>query len=284
MALIGVLSRVAVVAALLVGAGLVVLVGPARLRDGVRDVTSNVRDVAPAAVVLAAVLGMNRVVRDAGIDLSWILGLRLTRRIHAIEGGFVPALQSLATPPVTAYFEAIYIHGYVFVLVFPVAAFLFHEDDQPLREHLVAYSLNYGIGVVCYVLIVAYGPRNFFAPGTVESLLYTNWPESQLLTSQVNTNTNVFPSLHASLSTTVALFAYRFRGIYPRWAPVAAVLAVSVVISTMYLGIHWATDVLAGVVLAAGSVVLATRTDRNTLRRGWFGGPLDRIRAWRSDR
>jgi membrane-associated phospholipid phosphatase len=260
--LLDVLTRVTVVVSLLVGVGLVGVVGPSRLRAGIRNVGSNARSVVPAATVLAAVLATNRVVRDAGIDLSWILGLNVTGHIYGLEGRFVPALQSLAVPPLTAYFEVVYIYGYVFVLVFPVITFLLHDDDKPLREHLLAYALNYGIGVICYVAVVAYGPRNFFSPETVESLLYTNWPASQLLTSQVNTNTNVFPSLHTSLSTAVAVLAWETRDIYPRWPVLAVPLAVGVGFATMYLGIHWATDVLGGICLGVGSVVIAGRLVR----------------------
>ncbi len=44
---------------------------------------------------------------------------------------------------------------------------------------------------------------------------------------------------------------------YPKWFVVATVLAVSVAVSTMYLGIHWLIDVLAGIALAHASVALA---------------------------
>ena len=96
-------------------------------------------------------------------------------------------------------------------------------------------------------------------PDMVQSLLYDALPRFQLLTSQINTNTNVFPSLHTSLSATVALLAVRTRDIYPRWLPVAAVLATLVALATMYLGIHWAIDVVAGLVLATGAVAVASR-------------------------
>ena len=46
---------------------------------------------------------------------------------------------------------------------------------------------------------------------------------------------------------------------YPRWAPVAVWLSLSVVVATMYLGIHWLTDVVAGFALAFGCVALAYR-------------------------
>jgi membrane-associated phospholipid phosphatase len=75
----------------------------------------------------------------------------------------------------------------------------------------------------------------------------------------VNTNTNVFPSLHTSLSITVALIAWQTRRQYPLWTAVSVPIAASVVISTMYLGIHWAIDVLAGALMAWVIVRLASR-------------------------
>jgi membrane-associated phospholipid phosphatase len=128
-------------------------------------------------------------------------------------------------------------------------------------------------------------------PELVESLLVSGWPQSTQLTSEVNVNTNVFPSLHTSLSVTVALLAYRTRRIYPEWLAISVPLAGSVALATMYLGIHWATDVVVGAALAGGSVWIATRVNlpqdrdqlrdraatlrsrvrrtRRTLRRGW---------------
>ncbi|WP_144906262.1 phosphatase PAP2 family protein [Halobellus captivus] len=233
----------------------------------------NLREVMPTLGVLAVVLTINKVVRDIGVELSWLLGVNLTRYIYLLESQFVAVLQSYANPLLTTYFGFVYIFGYTFLLTFPVLAYAVYERSQPLRVLLLTYILNYGIGVVCYVLVVAYGPRNYM-PELVEPLLYTSWPQSQLLVAQVNVNTNVFPSLHTSLSATVALVAYRFRSIYPRWLPIATVLAVSIIISTMYLGIHWATDVVAGIIVAAASVELAVRIDDGRL--------AESVRRWRS--
>jgi membrane-associated phospholipid phosphatase len=61
------------------------------------------------------------------------------------------------------------------------------------------------------------------------------------------------------MAVTAALLAWTTRDEYPLWVPISSVLAISVVISTMYLGIHWATDVIFGIVLAWISVTLGTR-------------------------
>jgi membrane-associated phospholipid phosphatase len=93
----------------------------------------------------------------------------------------------------------------------------------------------------------------------VTPLLFTNQPDVILLASEVNEASNVFPSLHTSLSVTVGTFAVLTREEYPRWTPVAVPLSLSVVAATMYLGIHWLTDVVAGFALAFGCVALAYR-------------------------
>ncbi|MFT4889866.1 MAG: membrane-associated phospholipid phosphatase [Halobacteriales archaeon] len=259
-----VLQLVAVVSVTLLVAMLIV-VGPTRLGESVDRIRSNVRTIAPTALTLAIVLLINGVVRDVGVEMSWIIGVNVTGVILSIEGGFVGVLQSLASPPLTAYFSLIYVFGYSFLLTFPLVLYLLHDDARPLHETTVAYIVNYGVGIVCYVLFVAYGPRNVI-PELVDPLLYTNWPQSQLLVRQVNANTNVLPSLHTSLSVTVALLAYRFRETYPRWLPIAVWLAASVTTSTMYLGIHWGIDVLAGIALAVLSVSVADRVRTDAVR------------------
>lgn len=267
MSLLDVVARVVAVVAGLHLLSVPLFVGAAPLRTARRTVPRTLREVAAPLGALAALLAVNGTVRRIGVELSWVIGLNITGAIYAVEGTFVAAVQSLATPLATSYFAFVYVFGYVYLLTFPLLASLLRGEVPALRQLLVAYGVNYGLGLCCYVLFVAYGPRNLM-PELVESLLYTSWPGVQALTSEVNVNTNVFPSLHASLSVTVALLAYRRRAREPAWAAVAAGLAASIVVSTMYLGIHWATDVLVGVALAAVSVAAAERVDERAERGG----------------
>ena len=221
-----------------------------------RTYRSRLRRVAPLLGGLLAVLLVNSVARDVIPELSWIVGVNVTGYIHSLERNFIAVVQSFQTPWLTAYFSFVYVYGYVFLLVFPFVAYGVLEDQLSFRTLVATYIVNYAAGLVCYTLFIAYGPRNLM-PEQVQPLLYANYPEFKLLTTKVNSNTNVFPSLHTSLSVTVALLAWRSRDTYPRWCTLATLLALSVVVATMYLGIHWLIDVLAGVPLALLSVFLA---------------------------
>ena len=251
-------SVLAWVAAMLVAASLGVI-GPARLRETWSELRDRLWDTRRVVAVLCVVLIASAVGRPSLLDVSRLFGFQATALIYGLEGGFVAWVQAtFATSELTAYFSWVYVYGYAFLLSFPAIAYLALPRTVTLRRVLVAYALNYAIGLALYTLVFAHGPRNVM-PDMVTPLLFATQPDVMALTSEVNVNSNVFPSLHTSLAVTVATFAVLTREEYPRWTPVAVWLSLSVVVATMYLGIHWLTDVLAGFALAFGSVYLAYR-------------------------
>jgi membrane-associated phospholipid phosphatase len=257
-------SVVAWVAAMLVVASLAVI-GPARLRETWSELRDRIWDARRVVALVCVVLLASAVGRPALLNVSRLFGIQATAFIYGLEGGFVAWIQAtFASPALTAYFSRVYVYGYAFLVAFPAIAYLALPRTATFRRILVAYALNYGIGLVLYTLVFAHGPRNVM-PDMVTPLLFTNQPDVILLASEVNENSNVFPSLHTSLSVTVGTFAVLTRDDYPLWTAVAVPLSLSVVIATMYLGIHWLTDVVAGFALAFGCVALAYR----------FVGPSD---------
>jgi membrane-associated phospholipid phosphatase len=269
MGILAVVTEVFAVLSVLLVATLWAVVGTEQLRVAVGDVSARLRMAVGPVGVLAAVLAVNSIVRDVGVSVSWIIGLNITDEIYAIEGAVVGALQSAVPTWLIYYFGYVYVYGYVFLLIFPLLAALATARRRLLRRTAFAYTINYAVGMTCYLLFVAYGPRNTVT--VVEPLLFDLLPRFQLLTSEVNANTNVFPSLHTSLSATAALLAVDAHETFPRWTPIAVFLATSIVLSTMVLGIHWVTDVAAGLVLAAGSVWLVRSPRVRSLRRSITG-------------
>ncbi|AFZ71284.1 phosphatase PAP2 family protein [Natronobacterium gregoryi] len=273
------LELVLVVTTMLVTASLVV-VGPRRIATALSEFRWRLEVCLLPLAALAAVLFVRWATVDVTVRLEQrVIGYNLTPHLFEIERIVFPenpvaVLQSFQSPELTSFFVFVYIYGYAFLLLFPFVAYFSLDRMEELSTLLLSYTANYGIGLGCYILFMAFGPSNL-APDFFERLLYDAFPQAAFLTYQVNQPTNVFPSLHTSLSVTVFLLAWLTRDEYPVWVPIAGVLAGSVLLSTMYLGIHWFSDVVAGTVLAVVSVYIG----RNYTVAGILHGVRDYVDA-----
>ncbi|NNG35230.1 phosphatase PAP2 family protein [Nakamurella aerolata] len=234
-----------------------------------------------AAVALAvlATLSALRVGRTWRIASAWTFGLY--GAALAVAGGTAAALADAAgegdgltvfdrpvwqwfvehrSPTATTIFKAITTLGStVSMTVLAVVVVLVLGWRRSWGAAIFVAVVSAGAG-----LIVFFGKR---AVGRVRP------PEAQRLVTETNAS---FPSGHALAATAVigacvlmAVVAMRDRA--PRWrAPLivlAAVFVASIGISRLYLGVHWATDVLGGWVTGAAWLLLCV-----TVRRLW--------RAW----
>ena len=256
------LTFIALVTAVAVGSGLIATCGlcltAAQLRRTIATLDRRIASIAPYLAVAAAVFLLKWVSHDERLRLSYAIGWEMTDSIYALEGTFVAALQNLVPPELYGFFSGMYMFGFSYLLFTGAILAFALPSQRRFKELLVAYLLNYSLGAVCYTLFVAYGPRNW-PPARVDGLMYELYPQTQELTAAVSAKTNVFPSLHTSLSVVVLLFAWRTRRTYPWWSLIAAFVSTSVVLSTMVLGIHWLLDVAAGALLGVWSVVASSR-------------------------
>jgi membrane-associated phospholipid phosphatase len=220
------------------------------------DLRTRAITLAPYAGVLVIVLLFNAVVRPRVDEFSSAFAVTFTDDIHGFEGNLVADFQNLVPEPFFLYFSAVYVIGYGALLIYPPIAYVVLEDYVKPSMLFVAYAVNYFVGALLYMVFSVYGPRNQLV-GLVEAPLFEEFPDIMYLTSAINTNSNAFPSLHTSMAVTVLLFAWISREEYPVWLGITAVLVPSVVLATMALGIHWFTDVVAGVALALFSVGVA---------------------------
>ncbi|AGB37535.1 phosphatase PAP2 family protein [Natronococcus occultus] len=288
MTLLEVVLELALVVVTMLVTATLVFVGPRRIAAAIRGYRWRLEACLLPVVALAVVLALRWSTRDIVLRIERrVIGLNITHDLFALEQqlfGETPVvlLQAIQTEFLTEFFVFVYIYGYAFLLLFPIVAYFALEEMDDLSTLLLAFTANYGIGLLCYIVFIAYGPRNF-DPLVFEPLLYDAFPQSRTLTNQVNQNTNVFPSLHTSLSMTVFFLAWVTRKRYPLWLPLSGFLAISVALSTMYLGIHWFLDVVAGTVLALISVYIGVNytveglleTGRRYLGRRFerFGNP-----------
>lgn len=243
---------------------------PDQFRETLDNYDRRLSDLAPYLVLAGVFFLIRRFTQGPSQRLSKQIGIEITGTIYQVEGLLVESLQNATPEFMIPVFSGFYMFGFAFLLIAPVVLYLLTPAMRPLKELLVAYILNYAAGAVFYTIFVAVGPR-IYVTKHVDGLMYQFYPSTADLTSAVSENTDVFPSLHTSLSVIVLLFAWQTRHIQPRWFTITAVVSTGIVLATMVLGIHWFIDVVAGVVLAAACVRSARRIVRTTENR--LSGP-----------
>ena len=85
---------------------------------------------------------------------------------------------------------------------------------------------------------------------------------------------NCFPSFHVSMSVVIVAVAL-LAGV--RFRNAVAALALTVVIATFGLGIHWLPDIVAGLAVGALSVALALRLEGRARRRRDLAGQAEPV-------
>lgn len=183
-----------------------------------------------------------------------------TASVHELEGSTVAVFQTVTSEPLTILFGVIYLVGFPFIVLFTYFKLKVHEPEQARR---------YAMAYVCLVLIAA--PFFLLFPvhvvgyevASVEPLLYEFHPVIQAGAGATDTLMKAFPSLHTGLSVLAAVYAQKTDR---RYARMAGVLAVAIVVSTFYLGIHWLSDAGIAVVMVGIAYWISQTVDRTTWR------------------
>jgi membrane-associated phospholipid phosphatase len=198
---------------------------------------------------LFGVLALNKY--ELQIEQKMNISSDFTGFIFGLEGHFVQGVQQLFFSP---WLTPIIVFFYIFMLQAVLAAslgvYLLGNNRLMLYATCYAIILNYAIAIPFYL----YFPVNEVFP---------RFEQEYRPLSGLN---NCFPSLHTSISVTMALLAYRSGN--RRWMVITTISAVMIVFGIFYLGIHWLTDMIGGTVLAALSATVGVQLSKLTLRSG----------------
>jgi membrane-associated phospholipid phosphatase len=124
------------------------------------------------------------------------------------------------------------------------------------RAFVKGIAINY---VACFPFYLFFPVKEMWAgnPDRVRLLIDDVSPKIIEAYRSTSALDNCLPSFHVSLSVTAALLAWRTE---PRpFALAAAAASGLVIVSTVYLGVHWLTDVAAGALLGALAAAFAAR-------------------------
>jgi len=179
---------------------------------------------------------------------NWIgVTYDLTAALSGWEGAWQASLQSAVESDVlTAICAVFYLVLFQATMIASVGIYTYKRDLKLYYAFCIALMLNYLLAVPFYVFV----PVNeaWYAHSQIRFLMLDAFPAFEQEYRALSGLNNCFPSLHTSLSVTLALLAGK-SGIR-RWAVFAWINAGVIVFSIFYLGIHWFTDMAAGVLLA----------------------------------
>jgi membrane-associated phospholipid phosphatase len=207
-------------------------------------------------LLLAAVLLFNYVettLETAARDrygLGVELGFELARAAHWLEGGTTVEDYGSA--------GAVVIYGYSFAYFFAIMALVLStawalaraRSRAPFWVFSAAVTVNYLISLPFFLFVPV--PERWAYPESGAILLSDLWaPELISVFRPFSGLDNCFPSFHVSLTVVTVTLAFLYRLRF-RWT--ALWTGLLIILSTSVLGIHWITDIVAG--LATGLIAV----------------------------
>lgn len=189
----------------------------------------------------------------------------LTSLLTGWEGAWPIWLQNtFQSDALTLFCAFFYLVVFQAVMGASVGIYTYRQNMRLFYAFCVALLMNYFIAVPFYLFV----PVNevWFAQPNVKFLMLDVFPTFEQEYRALSGLNNCFPSLHTSISVTMAVLASR-SGIR-KWAVFTWINAGIIIFSIFYLGIHWFTDTVAGVALGIGAAAIGLKVgawgDRST--------------------
>ncbi|WP_027085304.1 phosphatase PAP2 family protein [Cohnella panacarvi] len=205
-------------------------------------------------VAMSAILVLNK--NELRLERWLNVPYDLTPLLSGWEGKWPLWLQStFQSDLLTAVCTMFYLVVFQAVMIASIGIYTFHNNRRLYYAFCVTLLLNYFLAVPFYLFV----PVNevWFAHPEIKFLMLDSFPTFESSYRALSGLNNCFPSLHTSISVSMALLASR-SGIR-KWAVFTWIHASVIIFSIFYLGIHWFTDMVAGLVLASFAVTVGLK-------------------------
>ena len=174
--------------------------------------------------------------------------------IKNIEGDTVFWFSQHWTPSLVYFFVIMYIAVYPFILWFSITYFLMVDEKKSMKNLAYGLLLIYSIVLPFYLFVPITNVYTFYNLG---SALETVIPSVEQFFYSTTTQNNCLPSLHTAMTILVAWSIYITGN--KKLLYFAYFTMISVIIAVIYLSIHWITDVICGVLVAAVVIFILHR-------------------------
>lgn len=162
---------------------------------------------------------------------------------QAVFGGKIAPLwfDPLYSMELTLIFSGVYLVW--FILIYSTVFLLLFKGREAVLEYTSKTLLTFYIGYIIYIFVPAIGPLYTYSfaqdiGGLTTFLLNPKW---------INPAADVFPSLHTGIAVVMLMQIWRS---YRIWTILYGPVCFLIVLSTLYLRIHYGVDVIAGITLA----------------------------------
>lgn len=196
---------------------------------------------------------------------EWFKEFELPYWSTAVAGGSGAAAPSL----LSYYLAAVYIIIHPIMLGF-VPAFLLFSGSRRFNETALSYAVMYAISLPFYLFFPV---KNVFTAYGTSTPLLSVFDGIKDGWYRLTTENNCFPSLHVAMVAIIAGFAYMYwreeggnRG--KAFFAINVVYAVSVAFAVILLKIHWITDIVGGLLVAAIAIYFGMRYSKWNEKRG----------------
>jgi len=187
------------------------------------------------------------------LTTKWV-GIDFAPAIRSIEGNVVYWFSQHWMPALVYFFVFMYIAVYPFTLWFSPVYFLIADEKKSMKTLAYGLLLIYVIALPFYLFVPVTNVYKFYGLG---SALNAVIPSVEQFFYSVTTQNNCLPSLHVAMTILVA-WSVHLTG-NKKFTFFAYFCMVSVILSVIYLAIHWITDVICGALLAIVVIFILNR-------------------------
>jgi membrane-associated phospholipid phosphatase len=184
------------------------------------------------------------------ITTEWI-GVDFAYNIQSFEGDLVYWFSQNWNPILLNFFVIMYIAVYPFTLWFSPLYFLLNGEKKSMKNLAFGLLIIYVVALPFYLFLPVTNVYKFYG---VESALETVIPSVENFFYTTTTTNNCIPSLHTAMTIMIAWSVYLTGN--KKMSYFTIFTMISVLISVVYLVIHWITDMIFGAVLAIIAIFL----------------------------
>ena len=171
-----------------------------------------------------------------------------------IEQSLVANIHFYWHPLLLSFNVIMYIIVYQFILWFSPMYYLIIEDNKPIKALAYGLLIIYGLALPFYLLFPVTNVYTYFQIPSALNILFPNIETFFYLTT---TSNNCFPSLHVAVSIIIAFSAsYTKNKKYYYFTFFSMIL---ILISVLYLLIHWLLDVIGGILISVIAMFIIKR-------------------------